>query len=70
MVARMNLAQIAKYLNVDERDAHAALNRIGVLSPAPGDESMLILLRDLDHAVEEIAQRQRWEEAANQTRNG
>jgi hypothetical protein len=68
MVARMTLEQIATYLGVDERAAHAALNRIGVVSPATGDEAAIVLLRDLDRAIEEIAQRKKWAEAAGQAR--
>jgi hypothetical protein len=63
MVARMTLAQIARYLGVDERAAHAALNRIGVLSPDDGEEATIILLRDLARAAAEIEQRKKW--AAN-----
>lgn len=68
MVARMTLAQIAQYLGVDERSAHAALNRIGVVSPATGDEAVIILMRDLDRAIEEIQQRRKWAEAAGPSR--
>lgn len=68
MVARMTLAQIAQYLGVDERAAHAALNRIGVVSPASRDEAVIILLRDLDRAIEEIHQRRKWAEAAGPSR--
>ena len=53
MVARMTLQQIATYLGVDERAAHAALNRIGVVSPATGDEAAIVLLRDLDRLISE-----------------
>ena len=68
MVARMTLAQIARYLEVDEQAAHAALNRIGVVSPADSDEALLVLLRDLDRAAEEIHLRQKWAEAAGPSR--
>lgn len=68
MVARMTLEQIAIYLGVDERAAHAALNCIGVVSPASGDEAAIVLLRDLDRAIEEIAQRKKWAEAAGPMR--
>jgi hypothetical protein len=68
MVARMTLAQIAQYLGTDERMAHAALNRIGVVSPMGGDESTLILVRDLDRALEEIEQRRKWAAAASAVR--
>jgi hypothetical protein len=64
----MNLAQIARYIGVDEHSAHAALNRIGVVSPADGDEAMIVLLRDLDRAIEEIEQRQKWAAAAGPSR--
>jgi hypothetical protein len=65
MVARMTLTQVATYLGVDEKKAHAALNRIGVVSPAPGNDSAIMLLRDLDRAVQEIEQRRKWDEAAS-----
>jgi hypothetical protein len=63
MVSRMTLEQIAKYLNVDERAAHAALNRIGVPSPGSSGDSVIVLLRDLDRAQQEIELRKKW--AAN-----
>jgi hypothetical protein len=70
MVARMTLAQIADYLGTDEPLAHAALNRIGVVSPTAGEESTLVLLRDLDRAVVEIEQRRKWAAAASALRVG
>lgn len=68
MVARMTLEQIARYLGTDERLAHAALNRIGVVSPVGGDEAVLVLVRDLDRAIEEIAQRKKWADAVTNGR--
>jgi hypothetical protein len=68
MVARMTLEHVAMYLGVDERSAHAALNRIGVVSPAPGNDTTIMLIRDLERALAEIEQRRKWAEAADATR--
>jgi hypothetical protein len=60
MVARMTLAQIAQYLEVDEHLAHAVLNRIGVVSPASSEDTTLMMMRDLERAQEEMKRRQQW----------
>jgi hypothetical protein len=60
MVTRMTLAQIAAQLGVDEEDARAALNRLGVVSPASGTDTTLVLLDDLERAGRELERRARW----------
>jgi hypothetical protein len=64
MVARMTLAQIAGELGVDEESARAALNRLGVVSPAAGTDTVLVLLDDLSRAGLELERRARWAAAA------
>lgn len=67
MVARMTLAQIAENLGVDEHAARAALNRLGVASPAAGTDTVLVLLDDLKRAGGELERRARWAADARDT---
>ena len=55
MVARMTLAQIAQYLEVDEHLAHAVLNRIGVVSPASSEDTTLTPGRPSSDRPHEVA---------------
>jgi hypothetical protein len=62
MVARMTLEQIARYLQTDIITAKGALNRVGICSPAGGEDSILVTAADLRRVAQNLAMHQRgWE---------
>jgi hypothetical protein len=59
MVARMTLEQIAAYLQADVAEARNALNRIGICSPAGGEDTILVTSGDLKRTADNLAMHRR-----------
>jgi hypothetical protein len=65
----MTLDQIARYLGVEPIEAKGALNRIGICSPAGGDDAILITTTDLRRTAENLEMHQRgWAASASPSR--